>query len=170
MGSYEAAAPGWSRDGKWVYFGSDRTGRIEIRKVSSPREQPLQVTHNGGSAACEAPDGKDLYYKKPDSAGLWQRPVEGGEEIRVLDCPDPAYWGSWAIGKEGIYYVDIRVRPYGTIDFYSFTIRQVKRLMLLDKEPDSWDGALAVSPDGRWILFLQPDSQIQDPILMENFR
>ena len=171
LGPYEAAGPPrWSRDGKWVYFGSDRTGRIEIWKVPSSGGQPVQVTHNGGAAALESPDGRYLYYNKPDSAGLWKRPLEAGDEILILDSPDPAYWGSWAIGTEGIYYVDVRVRPCGAIDFYSIATRQVKRLMLLGKEPDSWNGALAVSPDGHWILFPQIDSQTHDLILMENFR
>jgi hypothetical protein len=43
-----------------------------------------------------------------------------------------------AISKEGIYYVDARVLPYGAIDFYSFATREVKRLMRFEKEPDTW--------------------------------
>ena len=25
--------PNWSRDGKWIYFGSDKTGRLEIYRL-----------------------------------------------------------------------------------------------------------------------------------------
>jgi TolB protein len=49
--------PAWSSDGKWVYFVSLRTGRAEVWKVAPSGGTPLQVTHNGGFAAFESPDG-----------------------------------------------------------------------------------------------------------------
>ena len=55
-------APSWSRDGKWVYFTSKRTGRYEVWKVSAEGGKAVPVTRNGGGAAFESPDGKSIYY------------------------------------------------------------------------------------------------------------
>ena len=74
----------WSHDGRWIYFGSTRSGRFEIWRMSSAGGEPVQVTRNGGTAALESPDGKTLYYTKnngPD--GIWKMPLEGGQEVQV---------------------------------------------------------------------------------------
>ena len=40
--------PSWSRDGRFVYYGSNRTGRYEIWRVASGGGTEKQLTHNGG--------------------------------------------------------------------------------------------------------------------------
>jgi eukaryotic-like serine/threonine-protein kinase len=55
-------APSWSRDGKWVYFASLRTGRWETWKVSATAGEAVQVTRSGGDTAFESPDGHFVYY------------------------------------------------------------------------------------------------------------
>ena len=42
------AHPAWSRDGKWIYFGSNRSGDYEIWKVAAEGGEPLPVTSAGG--------------------------------------------------------------------------------------------------------------------------
>src|SRR5262249_39617779 len=79
--------PNWSRDGNWIYFASNRTGRPETWKVPTRGGEAVQVTRNGGGRALESPDRKSLYYTKghiPTATGLWNMPVNGGEESRVL--------------------------------------------------------------------------------------
>jgi Tol biopolymer transport system component len=167
--SDDAGAPSWSRDGKWVYFGSERTGRPEIWRVPAGGGEPVQVTRTGGGFAVESPDGRFLYYVKPEVAGLWRMNPTGGKESRVLDAPEPAYWGSWVAVDDGIYFVDTFVQPHGAISFYDMVSRRVTRVLVFDREPDSWDVGLAVSPDGRWVLYGLVDSQNSDLVLVENF-
>ena len=49
--------PIWSRDGNWIYFSSNRTGRIEVWKVPAGGGNAVQVTRNGGLYGVESPDG-----------------------------------------------------------------------------------------------------------------
>jgi len=166
----DTGAPSWSRDARWVYLGSGRTGRAEVWKVPISGGQPSQVTRNGGSVALESPDGRFLYYVKPDRPGLWRMSAAGGQETQVLDALDPAQWGSWVVVEGGIYFIEPSVPPHGAICFYNSATKQVSQILRLAREPDSWDVALDVSPDGRRILFTLIDAQNSDLILMENLR
>ena len=46
--------PSWSRDGKWLYCGSNRIGRLEIYRVSANGGSLVQITRNGGLHAEES--------------------------------------------------------------------------------------------------------------------
>ena len=97
--------PSWSRDGKWVYFASDRSGQVQVWKIPTSGGQAVQVTRKGGYVAFESPDGKFVYYAKDDEVptSLWKVSVDGGEETRVLD---PIGHGSnFAVVDEGIYFL-----------------------------------------------------------------
>jgi hypothetical protein len=51
------------------------------------------MTKGGGFAAFESLDGKSVYYAKSRSVpSIWRVPVEGGEEVPVLESPRPANW------------------------------------------------------------------------------
>ena len=78
--------PKWSRDGRWIYFSSSRTGRPEIWKIHPDGTSETQVTTTGGWLSAESADGKYLYYKKPDEevSDLWKMPVEGGPAIEDI--------------------------------------------------------------------------------------
>ena len=105
--------PSWSRNGRFVYFASNRTGtRPEIWKAPVAGGEAQQVTKQGGFAAFESPDGKYLYYAKLDVAGLWRIPVEGGQESLVLDQLKPRQWGYWAVTDDGIYFINSESEPH----------------------------------------------------------
>jgi serine/threonine protein kinase/sugar lactone lactonase YvrE len=76
--------PSWSRDGRWIYFGSYRTGQWQVWKVPSDGERPgnaRQVTRRGGFAPIESIDGKYLYFSTegPET----RRPRSGGFPSRA---------------------------------------------------------------------------------------
>ncbi len=52
--------PSWSRDGRWIYSASNRTGSGQVWKMPSTGGPAVQVTHQGGFAAFEPPDGRFL--------------------------------------------------------------------------------------------------------------
>ena len=89
----EAAFDGlanWSADGRWIYFSSDRSGRAELWKMPADGGRAVQVTHEGGVQPAEAPDGRTLFYLDraggtSESGTLKQVPVEGGDEVVVLE-------------------------------------------------------------------------------------
>ena len=168
METSEDVAPGWSRDGRWIYFGSKRSGDWQIWKVPAEGGEAVQVTKKGGFAALESPDGKFIYYaKNRDVPGpLLRMPVDGGEESPVPEFSKAVFWGQWAVGEQGICFVNTESRS--AIEFFSFTTGQVTEVAALEKKVLGGP-SLSVSSDGRWILFVQIDRNDSDLMLLENF-
>ena len=96
--------------------------------------------------------------------------MNGGEEAPVLDFPRASFWGYWALVKTGIYFVNTEARPQPILQFLSFAERRVVHIATLDRKPVPFVSGLAVSPDGRRILYTQEDQRRSDIMLVENFR
>jgi Tol biopolymer transport system component len=100
----------WSRDGKWLYFGSQRDGNRQLWKMpwssNLQEEKAIQITKKGfAREAIESPDGKFVYYlKNPtgESYALWRVPVNGGEETQVLKS---ILNNNFTVANGGIYFV-----------------------------------------------------------------
>jgi len=169
-GRQKVAGPCWSRDGRWIYFGSDRTGPWQVWKMPSKGGPAVQVTKKGGTGGSESPDGKTLYYAKGLTVrglfrvrGLWKVPVEGGKETPVLKQFWAGFFDTWCVAREGIYFYNVDT---DTIDFFTFATRQTTQIA----KPEKRGGPLTVSPDGRWILFSQVDVDTSHIMMVENFR
>jgi len=157
----------WSRDGRFIYFVSNRTKAWEVWKMPADGGDAIQVTRNGGYVAFESVDGEFLYYgKRMHESTLWRRPVRGGEETQVLDSVEGF---SFAVLDKGIYF--IRPPEAGgncTLRFLSFKTGAVK---IIASMPHAGNGGLSVSPDGRYALYTQEDQVSgSDLMLVENFR
>jgi len=168
--------PNWSRDGKWVYFYSDRGGGpFQLWKTQISGSSPVQVTRKGGIFAAESPDGRFLYYSKFESPGIWKMPLNGGEEIAVMDQPAGEDWWNWALVQNGIYFLDSirRTVPWdanprpATIKFFDFATGKVTSICTADKP---YGFGLAVSPDGSSILYSQREVAESGIMLVKNFR
>jgi dipeptidyl aminopeptidase/acylaminoacyl peptidase len=163
--------PSWSRDGRWLYFCSNRGGSFQIWKVPAVGGEATQVTREGGFEAFESPDGTLLYYTKGRGpGGIWQVPVAGGEERQLPELLDAGYWRYWAVLGDGIYFVSPAPSARPALKFFSFATRRVTRLGVLERDPLHGPPGLTVSPDGRRILYAQTDQSISDLMLVENFR
>ncbi|MBZ5653041.1 MAG: winged helix-turn-helix domain-containing protein [Acidobacteriia bacterium] len=163
------AVPSWSRDGRWIYFTSNRTGSGQVWKMPSTGGPAAQVTHQGGFAAFESPDGRYLYYAKGLTVpGLWCIPTSGGEEIEVISSLEPGYWGYWAVVENGIYYLD--TTPKTGINFFDIATHRITRVFDLESAPARRAPGLAVSSDKRTILYTQLDALNSDIILVDNFQ
>lgn len=79
-GTASGLAPRWSADGHSLYFAAQRTGQWEVWRVPAAGGSAVQVTHNGGYAAAEGPDGL-LVYSKFGVYGLWVLPPDGNEYL-----------------------------------------------------------------------------------------
>ncbi len=161
--------PSWSRDGRWIYYASDRTGSWNVWKMPSTGGSPVQVTHHGGFAAFESPDGKFLYYAKGLTVpGLWRIPTNGGEEVEIIGSLEAGYWGYWAVVDNGIYHLDTTREP--KMAFFDTTTHRDTQVFDLKNRPVREVAGLAVSPDKGTILYTQLDASSSDIILVENFR
>jgi Tol biopolymer transport system component len=156
----------WSRDGRWIYFASDRSGEYQAWKVPAGGGEAARVTRKGGVAAFESTDSQWVYYTKSLGAtSLWKIPGDGGEETQVLES---VYEQAFAIVKEGIYFVP---RPDSagrySIQFFNFATKRIRSITTIERPVYS---TLCVSPDGRSLLYSQIDQQGSDLMLVENFR
>jgi Tol biopolymer transport system component len=174
------AAPSWSKDGRWIYFASDRSGQWQVWKVPSDGEtegSARQVTRQGGFRSIESIDGEYLYYcrrrslpEDPENTIL-RVPVDGGEEQIVIESLHSS-WANWEVTAEGIYFIDRDTTASGegwVVNFLSFDQSRVTQVARLRHPPYLNGPALAVSSDGRWILSTQVQEEA-DLMLVENFR
>jgi Tol biopolymer transport system component len=176
----EDGSPSWSRDGRWIYFRSYRSGAPEIWKIPADGGEAQQVTRRGGYFARESWDGRTLYYaKSPGSTGLWQVPVEGGDEIEIVPGPIPMWW-DWDVSRTGIYYFMIPVRSavftsynhgyHGTYTLYFKDFSSGGVSDLFRREGVNAALCLAVSPDEEWIVYVEIPPGESELVLVENFR
>ena len=167
--SSNEAAPNYSRDGRWLYFTSDRGGGSwNIWKMPAQGGPASQVTRNGGFFASESPDGQYLYYAKSDAPGLWRLPLSGGSEEKVIDFPAPGFWGYWALGANGIYYVD-EPAPRARIRFRNFRTRRDSVVKLMSNAARIGSSGMSLSSDGTAMVFGQLDQFTSDLMLVEDF-
>ena len=160
--------PSWSRDGKWIYFSSGRSGGRQLFKARSSGGPAIAITKKGGFEAFESPDERHLYYvradEKPENVGIWQVPVNGGPEVRVVDQGGR---GNFAVTKNGIFIIDPLAKPAATISFYSFASRRLQRIGQLPDGSRMAPSKIAVSPDEKWILYVQYDEWGSDIQMIE---
>jgi len=127
----------------------------------------VQVTTRGGDLPEESPDGKFLYYTKgyPNWCSVWRMPAGGGEETRVLDSTMPET--PYAVAEHGIYFFRNSDKK-GQVDvcFLPLMTGGVRKVLTIER---SSVAELAVSPDGRTILYTQADQTGSDLMLVENF-
>jgi sugar lactone lactonase YvrE len=132
----------------------------------------MQVTKNGGFAALESPDGKSIYYTKFNAKGIWQVPVDGGQENKVVDEPPGDFWGYFAVGRDGLYFIGdpgtSAKHPPG-FKFFDFATRTITVMGDLEKFPYHAAPGLSVSPDGQYLLYVQLDDARTSLMLAENF-
>jgi eukaryotic-like serine/threonine-protein kinase len=178
---FDSMLPSWSRDGKWIYFDSNRNGgRLEIFKCSPQGGEAVQVTHGGGWDAQESPDGAWLYFTRSRSADapLLRMPISGGQEVEVLPSIHQRWW---AVAANGIWFLkrvgaetEVGILPMenvageeAALQFYDQAKGKVVTAAALAKSPD---GGLALSPDGRTLLYSQDDYRAYEIEVAENFR
>jgi Tol biopolymer transport system component len=82
--SSEDIVPDWSPDGKWIYFSSNRTGRMELWRMPSTGGTTEQITREGGFNPHLSVDGSFVVYLRARDAGELRRcPADGGKEESI---------------------------------------------------------------------------------------
>ena len=126
--------------------------------------EPVQVTQQGGFSPFESPDRQSLYYQKTEGySEVWEVPVAGGQESKVLD---PVGNRQFAVADQGIYFIS-REAAARTLRFFRFATGETKEIARIGA-PTSL--GLSVSPDGQSLIYTQVDQIGGDLILGENFR
>jgi hypothetical protein len=163
--------PSWSRDGNWLYFGSNRSGRPEVWRARVTGGLVEQVTTTGGEYAFESWDGQTLYYLRPTSGvqTLFAMPLPRGPE-RPLGI-EVTLWNYITV-ENGLYYMPLRQgrrAPFTYevrfFDSRSGQSRVVHSVRLAESSP-----GLTVTPDGKTVVIQGVAVVTQDLVRIENFR
>lgn len=166
--------PGWSRDGQWIYYASDRAGEMRVFK-SAFRPQggagdAVAVTKRNGWVHQESPDGKYLYFAPLFADGLWRVPAGGGEE-QLVPVPvtrrDNRFWD---VVEKGVYFTSGAESQRPVVNYYDFATGKATPVFTAEKPLVFAYGGLSVSPDGRFILFSQVDQSGSDIVLLDYSR
>ena len=171
--SYEPTDDGpgtFSRDGRSIYFASDRTGRSRIWKMPAGGGPAVQVTRGGDFYFQESWDARHVYYSNAGEGEIWRVPVEGGEETPVLHGLDVLV--GWTLSRAGIYYATSRSPSVASSEYaiHFLGFQSGRTEMLFRREGPFGHFSLAVSPDEKWILYTENPMMQSELMLVENFR
>jgi Tol biopolymer transport system component/DNA-binding winged helix-turn-helix (wHTH) protein len=166
---YNNVRPAWSHDGKWIYFASDRTGDYQIWKVPSAGGTPKRITWNGGLDPIVSPDGRHLYYaKQVPEQGIWEVPLEGGPEDKVVERGRSL---AFDVADTGIFIMDASAKPQATVEMFSFASRKLVPVARLPAGlRSSGTSYLNVTRDGRSMLYVQFDQWTSDIEMLPGVR
>jgi hypothetical protein len=145
------AVPSWSRDGRSVYFASNRTGSWQIFKAPAEGGAEVQITRDGGFAAFETFEGGTLLYTKFFVPGLFRVPVGGGPEVRVLD--QPHCWGHFAVTRDGVLYLDSPRQGRPVVLFRKLPGGVSQEVATLEAAVPCAESSLTASPDRRFLFY-----------------
>jgi Tol biopolymer transport system component/DNA-binding winged helix-turn-helix (wHTH) protein len=167
------AAPSWSADGRWLYFGSDRSGTWELWKTSVAGDglADVQLTFEGGICGHQSTDGKYLYFTKKHEAGMWLlslEPDSSGKTVERLidDLPHLGDWNNWALWSGGLVLLDYNDQEPMLVR-YDFTNGEASPVCSVEHIARP---SLAVSPDGRAVLYARIENSVNDLVLVEGFK
>ena len=162
--------PTWSRDGKWIYVSESDRENTDIYKIplgggtAKPIAEAAMLIGN----LQESEDRRWLYYAKGDE-GAQIRVVSsnGGEDRAVTGMLTLGGMTDWALGKEGIFFLDRAAAP-ATIKLFDLRTKKIRQIATLTKPLQIW-GGFCVSPDGEWLAYTQVDDTPADIMLVEHF-
>ena len=127
-----------SRDGKWLAYSADETGRQEVYIRRYPAGPKVLVSSLGGREPRWAPDGHTLYYigQVDGNPTLIAATIEPGETAMVrsrtalFDASDfdPAEpHANWDISPDGTHFIIARQAPLNTVIYVLNWTEEVRR-------------------------------------------
>jgi hypothetical protein len=87
--------------------------------------------------------------------------------------PSLQHWGWWTLGEKGIFFIERPEKPPGAkprLKYLAFDSGQITKAGELDQPINPWHPALTLSPDGRNIVYEQPEQIASNIVLIENFK
>src|SRR5262249_26993410 len=139
--------PTWSRDGKYLYFSSDRAGARRLWRVPLDGGAAEPLIDKGSVAALESDDGW-LYYAYQSQ--LWRFDMQSHREERVI--PD-LNWREFSLTPAGVFFVSGTEKKFQTVEHLD--IKSGRRTLIakqIGPRPNRF-GPIVASPDGKTILF-----------------
>ena len=150
-----------SPDGRWILFGRQVEGRMDLYRMRPDGTGVFQITHTpdwqeGG--AQWMPDGQTIIYRawkiqdqgqrgmpmqiftiKPDGTAMKQITSEAGTNWAPAPAPD------------GRHFTFVKLLPQGNFEIFMMDLVSGEQRRLTYN--NAFDGFPAVSPDGHWMGF-----------------
>jgi Tol biopolymer transport system component/DNA-binding winged helix-turn-helix (wHTH) protein len=156
----------WSRDGQWIYYDAEREDGWDIRRVHPDGTGAMTVVAGGRQVMAESLDGSTIYHLAGGDGGIWRSAVTGESRELVVDGASVKSWDEIALGPTGAFFT--RSNAEGCLlGFREFASGRTDSLMQL---PRFCGGDLALSPDGRTLVFDHIDQVERDLMLVEGYR
>ena len=90
-----------SPDGRWMAYGSDESGQLEVYLQRYPDlGDKVTVSSGGGRAPRWSPDGSELFYRNLAGDRMTEVEVETEPTLRV-SRPEVLFEGRYAVGSDG---------------------------------------------------------------------
>ena len=130
---------------------------------------PVKLTRNGGLDPVVSPDGRHLYYAKPPPVqGIWEVPLEGGPEVKVVERGRSL---SFDVADTGIFIMDASAKPQATVEMFSFASRTLVPVARLPAGLRFSGGSyISVTRDGRSMLYTRFDQWTSDIEMLPGVR
>jgi Tol biopolymer transport system component/DNA-binding winged helix-turn-helix (wHTH) protein len=159
--------PSWSKDGRLLFYASgEDSDTTSIWRVPVEGGTATKVVADGDLPVM-SPDGTHLFFRRLGSASesIMRMRLDGSDiqTIAVLPVADSSV--AWWPSGNGLYFISA---PAATSQIEYLDIATGKRRLVytLPKHALDWVGGLAVSSDGKWLLFTQVDEQKADLYLL----
>jgi len=141
-----------TRDGRWLMFHSDLTGKGQLYRIALPHGAPERISSDtfDDYAPALSPDGREVAFHswRTGSRDVYVLPLDGGAVQRVTDSPRQEAVAHWSPDGRALVFGDLN--PPGGI-------------WIVRRRPDgSWGTPVErlasgfwpdFSPDGRWLVF-----------------
>ena len=114
----------------------------------------------------ESPDGQYVYFGRQSS--LWSVRTDGTEEHQLTEIPASMHIWAWTPFQSGIYLMAWEDGKTA-IEYFDLQTKKLRVIYALEKDQPISAGGIAVSPDGKWLLFPQVDEQSSDVMMIENW-
>jgi hypothetical protein len=151
-------------DGKWVLFGRQVNGKIDLWRMRPDGSQPSQITHlpewePGGSfyfphsnriifRAWKVADQKANKHPLPMSLFTIN---DDGTDLKRITNDDGTNWSPYP-APDGHHYVFVKVlQPGNNFEIFLGDLNSTEQVRLTYNK--AFDGFPVILPDGHWLLF-----------------
>ncbi len=151
--------PTWTKDGKGVYYYSDRGGLTSLWRVDLRTNTHQRLLDAPGLLhPAESPDGENVYFLQ--SGNLMRAPVEGGGPPELVERDVAAF----ALAGHSVY---LRKRS-GQLLRRDLRTGEDEHLLTTDGRSNVPNLGIAVSRDERWLAYTRWVREESDVQLLES--
>lgn len=146
-------SPRMSPDGRYIFFGSTRSGSVQVWRMNSDGSDQVQVTNReGGYPIFITPNRQWVYFTSGLQRRLWRISFDGHDEMQVSqdEVFQPAFSPD---GKLAAYFIRHKAADPYTLDVMSLDNGKVLKTLRL-AEDKSMPDCIAWAADNQSLLYI----------------